>query len=224
LRQDVPGFTRFLEEATRNADGSSNSTEQTRLAAKMVGRWQSGAPLVLAPEADDSKLADENNFTYFHPDADGRKCPLGAHIRRSNPRDSLDPHPGSDRSVAINKRHRIVRRGREYGNPPSAGSSADDDRGLHFLCLSGNISRQFEFLQHTWVNNPKFHGLYSDTDPIIGSHAELDSTFTVQAEPVRQRFTHLPDFITLQGGAYFFILGIRGLQYLATMDNQSVPA
>jgi deferrochelatase/peroxidase EfeB len=120
LRQDVPGFRRFLDEATKNADGSSNPTEGTRLAARMVGRWPSGAPLTLAPEEDDPHLANENNFSYFQLDTPGYRCPIGAHIRRSNPRDTLDPRPGSNQSVALNKRHRLLRRGREYGSPVPA--------------------------------------------------------------------------------------------------------
>jgi Dyp-type peroxidase family len=225
LRQDVPGFRRFLDEASRNADGSHNPAECTRLAAKMVGRWQSGAPLVLAPEEDNPKLANENNFSYFRPDAQGYKCPVGAHIRRSNPRDSLDPRPGSNRSIALNKRHRLLRRGREYGNPVSATTpqlpaSPDEERGLHFICLSGNLARQFEFVQHTWVNNPTFHGLYDDTDPIIGSHAEVGSTFTVQARPVRRQYTALPDFVSVRGGAYFFVPGMRALRYLSSIDGR----
>lgn len=219
LRQDVAGFRRFLDEATSNADGSPNPAESTRLAARMVGRWPSGAPLVLAPEEDDPMLGNENNFSYFQPDTAGYTCPVGAHIRRSNPRDSLDPRPGSAQSVALNKRHRILRRGREYGNPIPAGSCApDEELGLHFICLSGNLARQFEFVQHTWVNNPTFHGLYADTDPIIGSHAAFGSTFTVQALPVRRRYTELPDFVTMRGGAYFFVPGMRALRFLSALE------
>ena len=223
LQQDVPGFRRFLDEATRNADGSSNPAEGTRLAARMVGRWPSGAPLLLAPEEDNPHLVNENNFSYFRLDAPGYRCPVGAHIRRSNPRDTLDPRPGSNQSVALNKRHRLLRRGREYGTPVPADASGsptspDDNRGLQFLCLSGNLARQFEFVQHTWLNNPTFHGLYDDTDSIIGSHAALGNTFTVQAQPVRRRYTGLPDFVTVLGGAYFFVPGIRALHYLSAID------
>lgn len=216
LRQDVPGFRRFLDEATSKADGSHDAAESTRLAAKMVGRWPSGAPLALAPEEDNPTLANENNFSYFQSDAAGYRCPVGAHVRRSNPRDSLDPRPGSAQSIALNKRHRILRRGREYGNPVS-----NEELGLHFICLSGNLARQFEFVQHTWVNNPTFHGLYEDTDPIIGSHTAFGGTFTVQAQPVRRRYTALPDFITVRGGAYFFVPGMRALRFLSSIDGNT---
>jgi hypothetical protein len=62
--------------------------------------------------------------------------------------------------------------------------------------------------------------LYDDTDPIIGSHAEVGSTFTVQAQPVRRRYTALPDFVTVRGGAYFFVPGMRALRYLSSIDGR----
>ena len=137
----------------------------------MVGRWPSGAPLALAPDADDPSLADANDFAYHEDDPRGVRCPVGSHIRRSNPRDSLDPRPGSSRSFEINRRHRIVRRGREYGPPLplEEALTADDsaERGLHFICLNANIARQFEFVNHTWLNNPKFGELVRRRRPVL---------------------------------------------------------
>jgi Dyp-type peroxidase family len=213
LSQDVPAFWRFVEERAANGRAS-----RVALAAKMVGRWPGGAPLVLAPDFDNPALAVANEFRYFDTDADGMHCPLGAHVRRSHPRDSLDPDPGSDKSIAVGKRHRILRRGRKYGPPLAAdaalnGHAGDtQDRGLHFICLCANISRQFEFVQHTWVNNPKFKGLYEDADPLMGAPGRA---FTVQASPVRKRYTGLPSFVRTRGGAYFFLPGVRALHYLA---------
>ena len=97
LRQDVPGFWRYVDDATRRPDGSSDPEARLRLASKMVGRWPSGAPLTLAPDADDPSLADANDFAYHELDPRGARCPVGSHIRRSHPRDSLDPRPGSER-------------------------------------------------------------------------------------------------------------------------------
>ena len=213
LSQDVPGFWRFVDQQGGNGHGS-----RTALAAKMVGRWPNGAPLVLAPDFDSPALSMANEFRYFESDPDGLHCPLGAHVRRSHPRDSLDPNPGSDKSVAVGKRHRILRRGRKYGPPLTAdaalnGHAGDKQvRGLHFICLCANIARQFEFVQHTWVNNPKFKGLYEDADPIMGPTGRA---FTVQASPVRKRYTALPSFVQTRGGAYFFLPGLRALQYVA---------
>jgi Dyp-type peroxidase family len=218
LSQDVRGFWRFLDQATGRLNGAG-AAARIELAAKMVGRWPDGAPLVLAPDDDDPDLKDANDFAYFHTDPDGLRCPLGAHVRRSHPRDSLDPNPGTDRSIAVNKRHRILRRGRKYGETLTAEDALNgaggqaEERGLHFVCLCANIARQFEFVQHTWVNNPKFQGLYADGDPLTGSPGR---TFTVPARPVRRRVTAMPEFVQTRGGGYFFLPGVRALRYLAS--------
>ncbi len=225
LYQDVQGFWQFLDHTVKGSGDGSNADARTKLAAKFIGRWPSGAPLVKTPDYDDPTLAGSNDFGYYQTDPYGYNCPIGAHIRRANPRDSLDPQPGSKKSIDIGKRHRILRRGREYGMPinPDAlfhndlSVSEEQDRGLHFLCLCGNIARQFEFVQHTWMNNPNFNALYHDADPIVGSHASRESTFSVQKRPVTKRITDLPQFVTVQGGAYFFLPGIRAIRYLATL-------
>jgi len=224
LKQDVVGFWQFLDRTTRDPDGTANPTAQIRLAAKMVGRWPSGAPLVMAPDEDNPGLSQANDFGFFAQDRLGLRCPIGAHIRRANPRDSLDPQPGSQRSIDVGKRHRILRRGREYGSPITPeqlerGVADTGDRGLHFICLNANLSRQFEFIHHTWVNNPKFAGLYDDPDPLIGPRRGPRDVFTIQAQPVRTRLRGLPCFITVQGGAYFFLPGIRAIRYLTTQGT-----
>jgi Dyp-type peroxidase family len=223
LRQDVPGFWHFVDAATRRPDGGSDPTARTWLAAKMVGRWPSGAPLALAPQRDDPALANSNDFGYHAIDPNGFGCPIAAHVRRANPRDSLEPGPGTQQSIDVGKRHRLLRRGREYGRPvepeslfgPAPPDDVEAERGLHFVCLCANIARQFEFIQHTWVASPKFDGLYDDSDPLIGVHGADDRTFTVPADPVRRRFVDLPRFVTVRGGAYFFLPGLRALRYLA---------
>jgi len=224
LRQDVGGFWRFLDEATRRPDGSSDPQRRTALAAQLVGRWPGGAPLVLSPGADDPALATENDFRYVALDRRGVRCPLGAHIRRANPRDSLDPSPGTDRSLAVNRRHRILRRGREYGPPLPVEealredeSAAGDDRGLHFICLNGSIARQFELVHISWLNSPKFAGLYDDADPIVGPSHPFGGTFTIQTETLRERVKGVPRFVSVRGGAYFFLPGIGATRHLATL-------
>jgi Dyp-type peroxidase family len=229
LSQDVHGFWRFLDHATKCADGSSDPVRRIRLAAKMVGRWPGGAPLALAPDGDDPGLAEANDFAYFHTDRMGGRCPIGAHIRRANPRDSLDPSPGTAKSWAINRRHRILRRGREYGaqlTPDEALSEdpprrVEEERGLHFICLNGNIARQFEFVNNTWLNNPKFAGLYDDADPLVAPSHPSDGTFTVQSAAVRERVTNVPRFVSVRGGAYFFLPGIAATRYLAGLGAKS---
>ncbi len=224
LAQDVRGFWQFVDHATHQADGSSDPLSRTRLAAKMVGRWPSGAPVTLAPDEDDPALATANDFTYFYADEFGLNCPIGAHVRRSHPRDSLDPGPGSEASVSLDRRHRLLRRGREYGPPVKdddvlAPAPADEpERGLYFVAVAANIARQFEFIQHTWVNNPTFNGLYDNPDPVVANHAAAGCNFSVPAEPVRARYTNLPNFVTVRGGAYFFLPGLRALRYLSTLS------
>jgi Dyp-type peroxidase family len=227
IEQHVNRFWQFMEEKTRGADGTSYPDARIRLASKMVGRWPSGAPLLLSPGGEDTALGHENDFAYHAADPHGFKCPVGSHVRRSNPRDTLDPHPGTEKSIAVNKRHQLLRRGRAYGPPVAASMNPEDilraevsgERGLHFICLNANISRQFEFVQQTWVNNPKFDGLYNDTDPLIGIRDYADGgVFTEQSQPVRRRVRGLPEFVTVRGGAYFFLPGLTALRYLASVQ------
>jgi deferrochelatase/peroxidase EfeB len=89
-----------------------------------------------------------------------------------------------------------------------------DERGLFFMCLNANLARQFEFIQHTWINNPKFAGLYEDPDPITATGPGRGRTFRIPEVPVRRRIYEIPTFVTVRGGAYFFLPGIRALRYL----------
>jgi Dyp-type peroxidase family len=231
LGQDVHSFWNYLAETAPGKFPGDVTQACVTLASKMVGRWPSGAPLVKSPDTDSPHLSDDNDFMYVRSgDADGLKCPIGSHVRRSNPRDALDPEPGSDRSIEIGKRHRIIRRGRAYGSPAADSMQPNDiigrpddqqERGLHFICFNTQIGRQFEFIQHTWVNSPKFDGLYEDDDPLIGDRGDAEQppggTFTVQHEPVRKRVTAMPRFVTVLGGGYFFMPGIRAVRYIASL-------
>jgi len=201
LAQDTQGFDGYVREQAR-----ASGVDGELLAAKMVGRWRSGAPLTLSQDRDRPELAEANDFGFHDNDSRGLGCPIGAHIRRANPRDSLDPEPGSAQSLAVTDRHRIMRRGRKF-------TDADGGQGLHFVALNANLGRQFEFVQHTWLNNPKFGDLYDDVDPLLGPREDR-SVFTVPAQPLRWRFAGLPDFVTTLGGEYFFLPGIRALHYL----------
>jgi len=110
IEQDVCGFWQFVREKARELDVSPIS-----LASKMVGRWPNGAPLVRAPREETAGLEQFDAFGYADTDAEGHACPFGAHIRRANPRDALVP--GVNESVKITKTHRLIRRGRSYGEP-----------------------------------------------------------------------------------------------------------
>jgi Dyp-type peroxidase family len=233
LSQHVHRFWNFLHQATKNPDGTSNHEAMIRLASKMVGRWPSGAPLMNSPDRDNPALQDDDSFGYHHVDPYGYRSPISSHTRRTNPRDMLEPRPGSQRSIDLGNRHRIIRRGRAYGRPIAESmdpvellNSGDDnqDRGLHFLCFNTTIGRQFEFIQQTWANSKKFAGLYDDADPLIGDHDPQENgytgTFTVPAPPVRKRITGIPRFVQTKGGAFFFMPGIRALRYIA--DSSAV--
>jgi deferrochelatase/peroxidase EfeB len=129
--------------------------------------------------------------------------------------------------MASTRFHRILRRGREYGpgltpeqavqNPPAD----DPKRGLHFLCLTANIGRQFEFVQNAWLMSTKFDGLTEESDPLLGSRTPIGDgrstdSFTIPREQgLRRCIAGLPRFVTVRGGAYFFLPGIRALRYFS---------
>ncbi len=229
LHQDVAGFWSYVARQAAAKGGSA-----VELAAKMVGRWPDGTPLVESPTGPQTALQTQNRFVYAghepHPDRFGFRCPIGSHIRRTNPRDS--PRDPSDdnpkKSLELANQHRIVRRGRSYGKPlvpdmdPTklmASTNDGAERGLHFICLNAAIDRQFEFIQNLWANNPKFGGLYDDPDPLIGVLDGERATFTVQQEPVRCTYSDMPRFVQVRGGAYFFLPGIAAIRTLAGLSG-----
>ena len=215
LAQRVAPFWQFLDKAC-GVNGAGGKAAREALGAKFVGRWMSGAPLVLSPKEDNDTLKNENNFAYYDKDPQGLACPIGSHVRRSNPRDSLGPDP----TTALNSanRHRILRRGRSYGKRAADPMVEDGlERGLHFICLNSDIERQFEFVQQTWINNPVFSGLDGEVDPLVGNLSKGDSIFTVQAAPLRRRVPGLSRFVVMKGGAYFFLPGLRALKYLGSL-------
>jgi Dyp-type peroxidase family len=219
IEQRVAQFWNFARAA---AVTNNESTE--RFAAKLIGRWRSGAPLVTCSDADDpglvegNKFKDLNIFNYLKDDPHGLRCPVGAHIRRANPRDSLGPQ----KSFALRSanHHRMLRRGRAYG--PRATDKFNDDgenRGLFFICINSDIERQFEFVQQSWINNTVFGGLYCEVDPI--THIGHDRVLTLPTDPLRRQVNRLEKqepFVKVRGGGYFFLPGIRALKYLAALQ------
>jgi deferrochelatase/peroxidase EfeB len=242
MRQDVHGFWRFVD---RSSGGNPGLRE--RIAGAMVGRSRDGVPLV--GPADETiegggVPGDLNAFTY-RSDPHGVRCPLGAHIRRSNPRNAdLPPgRPGIvswamrtlgldgealDRDLVASTRfHRLLRRGREYGvgvplEQALAEPAVSTETGLHFICLGANIARQFEFVQNAWAMGVHFDGLPNESDPLLGTRLPAaDGTptdgFSIPREGgAAERLAGLPQFVTVLGGAYFFLPGIRALRFLAT--------
>lgn len=223
LREDVEGFWNFINNKTKTPAGELDIDASTKLAAKMVGRWPSGAPLVKFPDKDPETLSDDNDFNYASLDPDGTKCPFGSHIRRCNPRDNFEDD-GPKESLRLSKRHRILRRSKLYGDPHSGSpmnTKTNGEVGLLFMCFNADISRQFEFVQYTWANYPKFKQLYNDPDPLIGvreipCHGQ-EQIFTIQNEPVSQSITGLQRFTHVKGGAYLFFPSVTTIKYLATI-------
>lgn len=208
LHQDVAAFRRYL------AAHSTSEAEEEWVAAKMVGRWRSGAPLALSPGRDDPPLGADskrnNDFLYDDDDPKGFKCPTGSHIRRMNPRDQF-----KHEAVQV-RRHRLLRRGMSYGPLLAPGVLEDDgvDRGIIFIFVGASLSRQFEFVQSEWINQGTFIGVPSEKDPLNGPNNGT-GVFTIPRQPIRQRLQGLPQFVTNHGGEYFFLPGLRALQWLA---------
>jgi len=234
LRQDVAGFWSFLRRQSEADKGAADPHHMVRLAAKMVGRWPSGAPLALAPKHDDPSLGNEDRFLYATEDPHGLRCPFGSHLRRSNPRDMIRPS-GPDDSLAVSDAHRILRRASAFGGPAfdfsiledledaeklSALLEIEDDgepRGIHFFSVNASIKGQFEFVQQTWCNNPRFNALTDNRDPLIGDNGQPDrpSYMTIPEKPWRYRTAALPRFVTVAGGGYFFLPSLTALKFLA---------
>ncbi|KUN83616.1 peroxidase [Streptomyces bungoensis] len=210
IHTDVAAWRRYLRA------NSSSAEEEALLAAKMVGRWPSGAPLTLAPEHDDPELAADpqrvNNFLYREHDDRGLRCPAGAHIRRNNPRDAT--------IVGDARMHRLIRRGTTYGPPLPEGVLEDDgaDRGLVGVFIGAHLERQFEFIKAEWVNDGNFIGYPGEKDPVAGHHDGTGSV-TIPGKPVRRRLRNLPSFVVTRGGEYCFVPGLRALRWLAEMED-----
>ena len=123
------------------------------------------------------------------------------------------------RDTAVNiQRRRMIRRGATYGPPLPEGVPEDGvDRGIAAFILCASLVRQFEFAQNVWINDPNFHELGNERDPIIGNQ---DGTFdmTIPKRPIRRKITGLPAFTTVKGGAYFFLPGIKALSYLTMLN------
>jgi Dyp-type peroxidase family len=197
---------------------SASRAEEDVLGAKIVGRWQSGAPLALAPDHDDPELGSDprrNNDFAFGDDPRGFKCPVGAHARRANPRDALDQEGSVDVRL-----HRMIRRGTSYGPMLPEGVTEDDgiDRGIIFVFAGAHLRRQFEFVKTQWLNDGIFIGAPRESDPLVGPHDDSRS-FTIPQRPIRRRLQDLPPFVVTRGGEYCFAPSLSALRWLAELDT-----
>lgn len=219
LRQDVPAFWRSMEAAAkvvRDADPEAEHFTAEWLAERIVGRTIDGN--VIRPDGPKKPAAGElpdSDFTFFDEDRWGAGCPLGSHVRRAHPRDSLAPDSNQKQTLLNSaNNHRILRRGRTYG-PPIDDPKTDDgqDRGLLFMCLNTDIARQFEFIQQTWLLNSDFSTLFEEVDPLLGS----DGSMTIPSKDGLRRRVHVETFIHMVGGDYFFLPSVPALRYLAML-------
>jgi Dyp-type peroxidase family len=207
LHQRVAAFRRYL------AESATCPEEQERIAAKMMGRWRSGAPLALCPAHDDPALGADpersNDFVYGD-DPTGYATPPGCHTRRANPRDA---------SVAgIVRLHRMIRRGTAYGPELPERVLEDDgaDRGLMFAFVGSHLGRQFEFVQSEWMERGSFLGLGDVKDPIAGSN-DGSGTFAIPTRPIPRRLKGLSRFVVTRGGEYAFMPGLRALEWISEL-------
>ena len=209
LEQDVVAFREFVKQ-------NSAGEYEEALGAQMIGRWPNGAPLVLFPNGpEDSRSSGHtiNDFRYQRDDPLGRRCSIGAHIRRANPRDT------NDRDEA--RRHRLLRRGMSYGGPLLPPGSPGDGRtrGLIFVSMQARIDRQFEFVLANWLGRGEFEGQTgARRDSITGAHrGGLEDAF--QPSKGLGPVVGLPRFVTMRGGDYFFLPSFAALAQFKAYDN-----
>ncbi|WP_424976116.1 Dyp-type peroxidase [Dinoroseobacter sp. S124A] len=202
LEQHVDAFWDYVNEV---ATGEENDTP-IDLAEKMVGRGMDGRALAPNPDAENN-----NNSFDFTDDRDGKFCPIGSHVRRGNNR-AVNIR-NEKVSLDVTQRHRILRRARIY--------EEEGETGLQFICFQASIVRQFEFMQSTWCNNAFFQGLQKEVDPIIGTPraprggvGPVDR-FTIPRTPYRRVLKSVPQFVTVKGGAYFFMPSLDALRFVA---------
>jgi Dyp-type peroxidase family len=242
LHENVASFDQFLERESRNFLGGKEL-----LAAKFVGRWRdNGAPLVKAPDEAAKKAWDErflahadnpaerdrmlSDFT-FDDDMSGAKCPFSAHIRRINPRGSLEMVPGKnpaamvrnhgafDTPGALANRRRILRRGLPYGEVKDR-SSDRGNHGIVIMMLNADIGRQFEFVQQQWINYGNDFKASNDKEILLGNHdMEYPSRAVLQVDPDSERapyfLRNIPRLVETRGGDYFFVPSITALRMIA---------
>lgn len=217
LEQDVPRYRAFLSKQ-RPADKQA----QRKLASQFMGRWQNGTPLVLAPDAPFNLGQNPggliNDFLYAADDPQGANCPLGAHVRRTNPRDI-----GGTNDV---RRHRILRRSIGYGGPllPEEELGDGNTRGLLFIAVNARIDLQFEVIQANWINKGEFLGQAGlGRCPVTGQNQGKSGDAFLESNavaPVRG----LPRFVITRGGDYFFAPGLPGLRAIANRCKFEIPS
>ena len=218
LKQHIVKFWDSMDREAQSLNertGGSLAITADWLAERIVGRTKDGA--LLCPGGHlppDTTGQPKNDALFFHDDRHGIGCPLGSHVRRSNPRDGLAKDRASCADIlhAANN-HRILRRGRKFGPLVEDPRKDDRERGLLFMCINTDIERQFEFIQQNWVLNQHFATLFDEADPLVGRRGLM----TLPAEPLR-RTVNVDTYVTFTGGEYFFLPSIRALSYFEALQ------
>jgi len=205
LHQDVAAFRAQIA-----AQAGRLGLDPELVAAKVVGRWRDGSPLALRPDRPDAQLGNDkrraNDFRYGD-DRLGLRCPRGAHVRRTNPRDALGWEG------RLSARHRLLRRGMPYGPPLPEGAPDDGaSRGLLFVCLQASIARQFEIVQAEWCNDGNAFGLGPEADPIAGPPGRA-MRHVIEGHPPRF-VSPLRSCVRCRGGEYLLVPSIGALRAL----------
>jgi deferrochelatase/peroxidase EfeB len=246
LHENVLSFSNYIKvqgQAYAAAMGVADQGEAAAtVSAKLVGRWSDGVPLLAAPtfadwQAFNADLAAAQaakdkvrlaaiaqkyvDFTY-RLDPDGATCPVTAHLRRVNTRDTLDPRfastdPKQWMGSALNNRRRILRRGLPYGTVDAANPTDVGEHGIVFLAVCANLFRQFEFVQQQWVQYGLDFNAGSDACPIVGNH-DTESKFVIAAKPTGDGAPficdRIPQFVEPRGGEYFFVPSMTALRMI----------
>ncbi|MQS12077.1 Dyp-type peroxidase [Streptomyces kaniharaensis] len=240
LAQDVPAWWAQVSvklQELKQAKAVPDSATAEWLAARMVGRWRSGAPVCKHPDRDtpnDPVSSSDNDFD-FRDDPEGLATPLWSHLRKTSPRAGLQPNPSTPPLPAKDlDGRRIMRRGTPYGapfDPASEGPGGPDDpRGLLFICYQADIQRQFEFIQADWMDQPNFPpGRKTDTtppghagpvpvpgkDPVTQEAIDVDYESRDQSGLIRHTPLSFAQFVRTTGSVYAFMPSISTLRALS---------
>ena len=208
LAQDCTAFDQLLQEAP-----AKFGIDGEKLAAKFVGRWRNGTPLELSPDTDSPNppIPQESMNQYdYTADLRGNRCPVGAHMRRNNPRNS--PVAGNS-----GLKHRIVRRGLPYGPLYDPAHPNDGiERGLVGIFIAVSLKDQFEFLMNQWVNGSIFAaGLAGTKDPILGDNSGASGKFVIPVPNAPSIVvTGFSRLVEVRGAAYGFLPSLSALRYI----------